>query len=384
MNAQLVPLGDIAKIDMGQAPKGDSYNELGDGVPLIAGASDFGSINPTPSRFTNAPTKVSQIGDVIVCIRATIGDLNYSDRQYCLGRGVAGLRPKNGKIDERYLWRALEASADRLRSKGRGATFLQVSKSDIANLEIPLPLLEEQKRIAAILDQTEALRRLRQRAIDRLNTLGQAIFHEMFDGPNPNRTDFLRLELSEIVREGDKINYGVVQPGDSVEDGVPLVRVGDLLKPLVNQSDLKRISRSIEEKYSRSRLNGDEILVACVGSIGAVALADTQMSGFNIARAVARLPVDDVKVNRLFLAEQLKTHKIQRYFKSETRAVAQPTLNIKQLKETEIFLPPMKKQLEFAGRLEGVRNHLSLQARGMEKIEILFASLQNRAFRREL
>jgi type I restriction enzyme S subunit len=84
------------------------------------------------------------------------------------------------------------------------------------------------------------------------------------------------------------------------------------------------------------------------------------------------------------LAEQLKTQKVQRYFKSETRAVAQPTLNIKQLKETEIFIPPMKQQLEFSERLEGVRKHLSLHAHAIQKMEVLNSSLQSQAFQGEL
>ena len=180
MIASLAPLGEVAHIEMGQAPKGDSYNDEARGSLLIAGASDFGDLTPKPSRYTDAPTKISQVGDIILCIRATIGDLNLSDKEYCLGRGVAGLRPKNGKLDDRYLWRALEANASLLRSKGRGATFLQVSKADIAELQIPLPPLDEQRRIAGILDQADALRRLRTHALDKLNTLGQAIFHEMF------------------------------------------------------------------------------------------------------------------------------------------------------------------------------------------------------------
>src|SRR5690606_35304013 len=69
----LRPLADVADLIMGQAPKGDSYNTDGEGVALIAGASDLGETHPTPSRFTTAPTKIGQEGDIILCVRATIG-----------------------------------------------------------------------------------------------------------------------------------------------------------------------------------------------------------------------------------------------------------------------------------------------------------------------
>jgi type I restriction enzyme S subunit len=73
------PLSSVCEIIMGQAPSGDTYNYEGKGLPLIAGASDLGDRTPTPSRFTTAPAKLSAIGDIIICIRATIGDLNWSD-----------------------------------------------------------------------------------------------------------------------------------------------------------------------------------------------------------------------------------------------------------------------------------------------------------------
>jgi type I restriction enzyme S subunit len=106
---------------MGQAPSGDTYNDEGEGLPLIAGASDFGSQTPQPSRFTTVPGKISQIGDIILCVRATIGDLNWSDKRYCLGRGVASLRVMPGRADARYMWRAIEAYAAQLSAMGRGA-----------------------------------------------------------------------------------------------------------------------------------------------------------------------------------------------------------------------------------------------------------------------
>src|SRR5260221_12966423 len=97
-------LSQVCHIEMGQAPDGSSYNAKGDGWPLLAGAGDLGPHYPIPSKFTTEPSKISATDDIILCIRATIGDLNWSDRSCCLGRGVAGLRPKNGKLDRRFLW----------------------------------------------------------------------------------------------------------------------------------------------------------------------------------------------------------------------------------------------------------------------------------------
>ena len=80
-------LHDVCEITMGQSPSGSSYNEIGEGTPLIAGASDLGEFAPQPSKFTTSPSKLSSAGDIILCIRATIGNRNWSDKTYCLGRG---------------------------------------------------------------------------------------------------------------------------------------------------------------------------------------------------------------------------------------------------------------------------------------------------------
>ena len=70
------PLSSVCDISMGQAPKGESYNATKRGYPLIAGAGDFGELTPTPKQYTDAPTKLSRPGELILCIRATIGDRN--------------------------------------------------------------------------------------------------------------------------------------------------------------------------------------------------------------------------------------------------------------------------------------------------------------------
>ena len=136
----------------------------------------------------------------------------------------------------------------------------------LEKLEIPLPPLAEQRRIAEILDKADALRAKRRAALAQLDTLTQSIFLDMFGDPATNPKGWSITPLACLVRDDDTINYGVVQPGDDIEEGVPLIRVSDLVGGKVNRSGLKRIASSIEAAYKRSRLRGDEILISCVGS----------------------------------------------------------------------------------------------------------------------
>src|ERR1035438_10314085 len=122
----MVPLSAAAEIAMGSAPPSSSYNETGQGVPMIAGAGDFGDLYPEPKQWTTETTRLAAKGDLIVCVRATIGDLNWADRDYCLGRGVAGIRAKTEIADIRYIARVLEAKKTELSRLGTGSTFLAI------------------------------------------------------------------------------------------------------------------------------------------------------------------------------------------------------------------------------------------------------------------
>jgi type I restriction enzyme, S subunit len=375
-------LDEVCEIIMGQAPSGEAYNVDGNGWPLLAGASDFGESAPRPKKYTTQASKVSKIGDIILGIRASIGQKVVSDGEYCLGRGVAALRPREA-LDARFLRHWLTHITPELVGKAKGATFKQVNREDIGELQIALIPLSQQRRIAGQLDQVEELGTKRREAASLLDNLIQPIFLDMFGDPTTNSHNWPSIPLSRLVRDGDSINYGVIQPGNHFDQGVPLIRIGDLIGGRVDKTSIKRISPDIEGKYRRSRIRGYEVLVSCVGSIGQVALADNSVSGFNIARAVARLPLDD-NCNCTFISQYLRTDFVQSYFSRESRTVSQPTLNIKQLAETTVLLPPLKLQQEFASRVDSIKRLKDLHHAHLAELDALFASLQYRAFRGEL
>lgn len=381
----LVPLGEIVDIKGGGTPD-KKVPAYWDGDIPWASVKDFksGVLDRTVDRITTegvaaSATQVIPAGHIIVPTRMAVGKAAINTIDLAINQDLKALFPKPD-VDTRYLYHALLGSSDKLLEQATGATVKGIKLEVLRSLEIPLPPLEEQKRIAGILDQAAELCRLRTRALEKLNTLGQAIFHEMFGDPVAHAT----ATLADIVQPGDKINYGVVQPGDDVPDGIPLLRAGDILSPALDPENFRRVSAAVDAKHKKSRLKGDEILVACVGSIGSVALAHGRLKGVNIARAVARVPVDGEKANRVFLASQLKSQAVQNYFQREIRLVAQPTLNIKQITEAPIFLPSLDSQEEFAHRLAQLDDSLASAGIAQLRAEALFASLQHRAFRGDL
>lgn len=264
-----------------------------------------------------------------------------------------------------------------------GSTQGGFNASKLAQIEIPLPPLLVQKQIAAILEKADAAREKRRQANQLTEQFLQSAFLEMFGDPGSNARKLTAKRLADLVKEDDKINYGVVQPGDDYPGGVPIVRISDFKGMHVDKSNLKRIDPKIEGAYKRSRLVGDEVLLACVGSIGMVTLADPNLKGFNTVRAVARIRCGE-ELNRLFLAFYLSTSFSQSFFSRETRTVSQPTLNIRQIEETQIYLPPLNEQRQFAALVEKVESLRAKLRESEKELENLFQSLMQRAFKGEL
>jgi type I restriction enzyme S subunit len=170
-------LGKAVTLNMGQSPRGTFTNDIGEGLPLIGGASDLANNGPRPTRYTSRPTKVCRQGDVIVCVRATIGKIVKADREYCLGRGVAGISPE--PVNGDFLRWYLTSEVEQLRDLGTGTTFKQISKDDLHTFPIPLAPLPEQRRIvekiAALFEQSRTARQ----ALDRIPPLLKKFRHSV-------------------------------------------------------------------------------------------------------------------------------------------------------------------------------------------------------------
>ena len=129
---------DIVNLTMGVSPTGNSYNTDGFGVPLLNGAADFSNGMIEPKKFTTNPVKTCKEGDLLFCIRATIGNLTYSDKEYCIGRGVSALSPIN-KIFKEYSYFTLEYGLKDLISKASGSVIRGLSKDDIFLYKVLVP-----------------------------------------------------------------------------------------------------------------------------------------------------------------------------------------------------------------------------------------------------
>ena len=160
-------------------------------------------------------------------------------------------------------------------------------------------------------------------------------------------------DLTFLMDENESFCYGVVQPGPIAKNGNYLIRSGDLKNKTVRMDELRTISHKVDEQYKRSKIQGGEILITVVGAgIGTASIAPLGCKGYNIARAVAKVPIKDF--DSLYVLLWLSTSTARSWLIGESREVARPTLNLEQLATILVPVPPLKEQKEIVRQVDNL------------------------------
>jgi type I restriction enzyme S subunit len=293
-------------------------------------------------------------------------------------------RPNNAAVDSDYLLRALNGPAVRpqIMRIAKTATITTVSQPGIRSLQIPLPPLAEQKKIAGILDAADALRSKRHESLARLDTLLQSTFLDMFGDPVSNPMGWEVRELAELIQPDRPITYGILKPGPDVEGGVPYVRVTDIKNEQVLTKQLRRAAQEIESQYKRSRLITGDLLMSIRGHVGRMAIVPSAGSGANITQDTARLAL--FFADPAYVMRCLSTPSMQQHMARRTKGAAVKGINLGDVKKIPIPSPPLDLQHRFAAIVESVEQQKASQRAHLDELDTLFASLQSRAFRGDL
>ena len=375
-----VSLGEVADLAMGTAPPGHSYNDNGLGLPMIAGAGDYGKKFPNPKKWTTSPTRVTEIGDLIVCVRATIGDLNWADKKYCLGRGVAGLRPKKGKLDINFAAHYINAKKNDLEKLGTGSTFLAIRRADLENFPIPLPPLSDQKRIAAILDKADAIRCKRRQAIQLADEFLRSVFLDMFGDPATNPRGWQRIKIRQLgkVVTGNTPSRQIIENyGEHIE----WIKSDNINTPSHILTKAEEALSEAGEKLGRT-VPANSTLVTCIAGtpecIGNAALADRKVA-FN-QQINAIVPFDNVDPYFLYILVFMSKKIIQRASTNSMKGMVSKGI----FQEIELISPPCNLQKKFGSHFYAYLNYLDKQELQLKESDNLFNSLCQIAFRGEL
>ncbi|MBR0679420.1 restriction endonuclease subunit S [Roseomonas eburnea] len=182
--------------------------------------------------------------------------------------------------------------------------------------------------------------------------------------------DWPSVPLSELVDPQRGISYGIVQPGSPVPDGVPIVRVSDVRNGRIEVRSPLRVSADIERAYGRTRLRGGELLITIVGTVGETAIVPPDMAGWNVARAIAVLPVKP-EVGPYWVQLGLRSSAAASMIQSRLNTTVQATLNLRDLSRLPIVLPPRHERQAISSILGALDDKIELNRRMNETLEAM-------------
>jgi type I restriction enzyme, S subunit len=181
-------------------------------------------------------------------------------------------------------------------------------------------------------------------------------------------------ELQYLIQPGRGISYGIVQPGAEVTDGIPIVRVSDIRNGRINTASPLKVSPAIEANYARSRLQGGELLLTLVGTVGETAIASKKMQGWNTARAVGVIPVND-EVGAYWAQLVLNMPEVRERIRGRLNTTVQATLNLRDVAELPIILPPRAERKRIEHILGTLQDKIELNRKMNETLEAMARAL---------
>ncbi|MEU9320680.1 restriction endonuclease subunit S [Streptomyces sp. NPDC048295] len=373
-------LSAVCEIIMGQAPKGESYNTARDGWALIAGAGDFSAGKLAPKKWTTEASKLSKTGDIVLSIRASIGAKVWSDGEFCLGRGVAALRAKAG-LSKEFLWHWITFKEEELVAKGKGATFLQVNRGDIGELEMELPPLAQQRRIATVLERVDSLRAKRRKAVALLDDLAQAAFLDMFGDPVMNPKGWPVLPFGEVCET--RLGKMLDSKRETGRSGRPYLRNANVQWFRIDTTDLLEMDFNGKDKVTYGLAPGD-LMICEGGEPGRAAIWRGEVEDCYFQKALHRARPNVELARAEYLVWMLRILSMRGGLSDHVSTATIAHLTGAKLKLLPILLPPVKLQQEFTSRLEAVEEMKKRHAVQLATLDELFESLQQRAFAGQL
>ncbi len=364
MKWPVVTLGEICQFEYGKSLPASTRS--------AGGISVFGANGPVGEHnaaLTNGAT-------IIIGRKGSIGEVNFSSAECWPIDTTYFIDQSSTKQDLRWLFHLLK-NLD-FKSLNRATGVPGLNRNDAYACQIPLPPLSEQKRIAGILDQADALRRLRARALDRLNALGQAIFQEMFGDPRSNDKGWPICKLSEMgelergVSKHRPRNDPVLLGGDH-----PLIQTGDISRAYDYIETFSSTYSDIGLNQSRKWKKG----ILCITI--AANIADTAILDFEACFPDSVVGFDSGSEEMNFFIHRWFAT-VKSYLEQIAPTVAQKNINLAILRELPVISPNKHLIFEYFKREQEIRQKINLLIAAYDQSASLFFSLQHRAFRGEL
>lgn len=393
----MVRLDECCQIVSGATPSTSVREYWGGDIPWVTpkDLSDLttATISDTPRKLTAAGLAASSAsmlppGSVLFSSRAPIGHVAINTVAMATNQGFKSFVPDSNRIYAPYLYWWLESHRSYLQGLGNGATFKEVSKAVVSRIEIPLPPVAEQRRIAALLDRADGLRAKRQSASDGLANLKQSIFLEMFAGHDSESWEVTTIEAVAAASPGS-IRTGPfgsqLLHSEFVDSGVAVLGIDNAVENEFRWVRLRFISPDKYKKLSRYTVHPGDVLITIMGTCGRCAIVPDDIPLAINTKHLCCITLEKTSCLPVFLHSYFLYHPTaQQYLRQTAKGAVMDGLNMGIIRQLPLRLPPLSLQEAFVRRVVAVESAEVVQGRSLMALDDLFYSLQHRAFRGEL
>lgn len=345
-----------------------------DGMPLIRIRDVVRGYSETYTTEEYKSEYIVHENDLLIGMDGEFNIAKWGKTPALLNQRVCRLAPKDS-IDKDYLFYFMPIALKRIEEKTPFVTVKHLSAKELNKIEIPVLPLEEQRKIAETLSKVDELIAFRDQQLAKLDELVKARFVEMF-----GESEYPRNSLISLIIEGAGLSYGIVQPGDDGTGDMGVLRPVDFADGKIKTDSIKYIDRSLGDGFKKTELNGNELLITVRGTTGITALTDSRFKGMNVTRGIAVIRYDKKKVDPIYLNEYIKMEKSQQYIKEHTRGATLQQINLSELRDLEIVIPPLPLQRVFATFVEHVDQQKQTVQQSLEKLELMKKALMQEYF----
>ena len=385
---EMMRLGDVCEIVSGTTPSTNNP-DLWDGdvkwiTPAEISSESYFIYDTERYISKKAGIKPFPAGTVILSSRAPIGKVAIAGTEMCCNQGFKNLICSE-KIHNRYLYRYLKNKTEYLNSLGRGATFKEISKAIVEQIEIPLPSLPVQQQIADVLDRANNLIEKRKTQIDKLDLLVKSQFIEMFGDPVTNPKGWEVRELGDVFDVGSSKR---VYQEQQTAIGVPFLRISDLVERI--EGNMESCSLFIsEEQYDafmqkRQVPNPGDILVTSRGTLGRCYIVQETDKFYFQDGMISWLKKGKAEISSIFIKHLFTMQEIKRQINESPTGTTVGYLSIARLGKIMVLYPDIEVQSQFEGFVQQVETQKSLFQQSLAKLEQNYKSLMQKCFRGEV
>ena len=387
MKIESIQLGKVCKFLNGGTPTRENVAYFNGDIPWITGADITSFLVRkvrsfiTEKAIKDSATNLVPAGTVLLVTRTSVGKVAVAGMPLCFSQDITAIRNDEKHLDKSFLIYFLKTKEPYFKQSARGATIGGITREVVSQVEIPLPSLDEQKRIAAILDKADRLRRGRRFAQTLADSFLQSVFIKMFGDPMSNSMNWEKYLFEEVCKT--RLGKMLDQSRETGTKNKLYLRNTNVKWMQFDLSEVFEMDFD-ESEYNKFRLKKGDVLICEGGEIGRSAIWNNELPECYFQKALHRARPDTTKANANFIVNLMKCLADNDGFRDFSTQATIAHLTGEKLASMPIIVPPLPLQEKFAEIVQKFERVRRQQREAVRQAEHLFQTLLHRAFRGEL